>query len=43
MSMNRSFRQIGKHSARLRALVRGHGDEVRLTCSHDPYELFKFG
>jgi glyoxylase-like metal-dependent hydrolase (beta-lactamase superfamily II) len=42
MSMNRTFRQIGKHSARLRALVREHGDEVRLTCSHDPHEFETF-
>jgi hypothetical protein len=38
MSTNRSFWQIGKHSARLRALVREPGDEVRLTCSQDPRE-----
>jgi glyoxylase-like metal-dependent hydrolase (beta-lactamase superfamily II) len=42
MSTNKSFRQIGKHSVRLRALVREHGDQVCLTCSHDPRELFKF-
>jgi hypothetical protein len=41
--MNRVFRQIGKHSARLRALVREHGDKVQLTCSHDPHEFRKFG
>lgn len=39
MNLNRSFRAIGAHSARLRALVREHGDTVTLTCSHDPKEL----
>jgi glyoxylase-like metal-dependent hydrolase (beta-lactamase superfamily II) len=38
-NVNRAMRAIGMHSARLRALVRAHGDEVRLTCSHDPWEL----
>lgn len=36
------FRAIGRHSKRLRALRRDHGDEVQLTCSHDPVELEKF-
>lgn len=40
--MNKVFRAIGKHSARLRELVREHGDEVTLTCSHDPVEWKKF-
>jgi len=40
--LNKSFRQIGKHSPRLRALVRQHGHEVRLTCAHDPHEFYKF-
>ena len=42
MYFNRAFRQIGKHSPRLRALLRAHGDEVQLTCSHDPREFEKF-
>ncbi len=37
-----AMRAIGRHSPRLRALRRAHGDEVRLTCSHDPHELEKF-
>jgi glyoxylase-like metal-dependent hydrolase (beta-lactamase superfamily II) len=41
-NLNKSFRQIGRHSPRLRTLLRAHGDEVALTCSHDPYELRKF-
>jgi glyoxylase-like metal-dependent hydrolase (beta-lactamase superfamily II) len=36
------FRRIGDHSSRLRALARAHGDQVRLTCSHDPVELARF-
>lgn len=42
-NLNKCFKQIGKHSPRLRALLREHGDEVQLTCSHDPHELIKFG
>jgi len=41
-NLNKPFGQIGKHSPRLRALLRAHGDQVRLTCSHDPHELEKF-
>ena len=41
--MNKAVRQIGKHAPRLRALLREHGDKVRLTCSHDPREFEKFG
>jgi glyoxylase-like metal-dependent hydrolase (beta-lactamase superfamily II) len=37
--LNKSFRQIGKHSPRLRALLHAHGDEITLTCSHDPHDL----
>ena len=37
--LNKAFRQIGTHSPRLRALRRAHGDQVALTCSHDPYDL----
>jgi len=37
--LNAAFRQIGKHSPRLRSLLREHGDEVTLTCSHDPHDL----
>jgi hypothetical protein len=36
------MRQISRHSHRLRALLRDHGGEICLTCSHDPYELDKF-
>jgi glyoxylase-like metal-dependent hydrolase (beta-lactamase superfamily II) len=39
---NKAYRAIGKHSPRLRKLLREHGDEVTLTCSHDPVELEKF-
>ena len=42
LHLNKSFRQIGKHSPQLRALLRKHGDEVQLTCSHDPREFEKF-
>jgi glyoxylase-like metal-dependent hydrolase (beta-lactamase superfamily II) len=42
INVNRAMRPIGEHSPRLRALLREHGDEVRLTCSHDPWELEKF-
>jgi glyoxylase-like metal-dependent hydrolase (beta-lactamase superfamily II) len=37
--LNKAFRQIGKHSPQLRALRRLHGDQVTLTCSHDPHDL----
>ncbi len=37
--LNKAFRQIGKHSPRLRALLDEHSDEVTLTCSHDPHDL----
>jgi glyoxylase-like metal-dependent hydrolase (beta-lactamase superfamily II) len=37
--LNPSLRQVGKHAARLRALARAHGDELRLLCSHDPWYL----
>ena len=36
------FGFVGKHSPRLRTLLRAHGDQVRLACSHDPHELEKF-
>jgi glyoxylase-like metal-dependent hydrolase (beta-lactamase superfamily II) len=39
---NRAYRAMGRHSPRLRELVREHGDEVTLTCSHDPVEFEKF-
>ena len=39
---NKAYRAIGRHSPRLRQLIREHGDEVILTCSHDPVELEKF-
>ena len=41
INLNSSFRRIGDHSSRLRDLLRDHGDEVVLTCSHDPVELEK--
>ena len=42
MNLNKSFRHIGAHSHRLRELLAAHGDEVVLTCSHDPHEFGKF-
>ncbi len=42
INLNRAMRPIGKHSPRLRALLRAHGDEVQLACSHDPHDLDKF-
>ena len=41
-NVNRAMRAIGAHSPRLRALLDQHGDEIRLTCTHDPHELEKF-
>ena len=41
-NVNRAMRPIGAHAPRLRALLGEHGDEVRLTCTHDPHELEKF-
>lgn len=37
--LNKAFRQIGKHSPQLRALRRAYGEQVALTCSHDPHDL----
>ncbi|MFL7808331.1 MAG: hypothetical protein AB8I80_06855 [Anaerolineae bacterium] len=37
--LNKAFRQIGKHSPQLQSLLREHGDEVTLTCAHDPHDL----
>jgi len=42
INLNRAMRPIGIHSPRLRALLRTHGDQVQLTCSHDPQEFEKF-
>jgi hypothetical protein len=42
INLSKPFRQVGKHSPRLRALLREHKEEVQLTCSHDPRELEKF-
>jgi glyoxylase-like metal-dependent hydrolase (beta-lactamase superfamily II) len=42
INLNRAMRPIGVHSPRLRALLCEHGDQVQLTCSHDPRELEKF-
>ena len=33
------LRGVFSHSEGLRALLREHGDEVRLFCSHDPHEF----
>lgn len=41
-SLSYPFRRVGRHSARLRKLIRAHGDEITLTCSHDPVEFEKF-
>jgi glyoxylase-like metal-dependent hydrolase (beta-lactamase superfamily II) len=40
--MSKPFRVIGNHTPRLRQLLLEHGDEVQLTCTHDPVELEKF-
>jgi glyoxylase-like metal-dependent hydrolase (beta-lactamase superfamily II) len=37
-----AFRALGAHSPRLRQLLRDHGDEVRIFCSHDTYEFEQF-
>jgi glyoxylase-like metal-dependent hydrolase (beta-lactamase superfamily II) len=42
VNLNRAFRRIGDHSPRLRTLIAEHGDEVEITCSHDPREFEKF-
>jgi len=42
-NVNRAMRSIGAHGPRLRHVLRAHGDEVTLTCTHDPVELDKFG
>ena len=34
-----AFRVFGKHSPRLRQLIREHGDEVQIFCSHDHHEF----
>jgi glyoxylase-like metal-dependent hydrolase (beta-lactamase superfamily II) len=39
---NKAFRQIGRHAPRLRAPLRAHGDQVRLTCTHDPHDHLAF-
>jgi glyoxylase-like metal-dependent hydrolase (beta-lactamase superfamily II) len=41
-ALSYAFRAIGKYGARLRDLRLRHGDEITLTCSHDPVELAKF-
>ena len=35
-------RRLFPHVPRLRALLRGHGDQVRLFCAHDPFELARY-
>ena len=42
-NVNRAMRSIGAHAPRLRQVLRANGDEVTLTCTHDPVELDKFG
>lgn len=37
-----AFRVLGSHSPGLRKLLREHGDEVQVFCTHDPYEFSKF-
>jgi glyoxylase-like metal-dependent hydrolase (beta-lactamase superfamily II) len=41
INLNYAFRNIGKHSKRLRELVARHSNEVTLTNSHDPVEFNK--
>jgi glyoxylase-like metal-dependent hydrolase (beta-lactamase superfamily II) len=41
-SLNKSFRQIGKHAPRLRTLLQEHGEEVTLICSHNPWYFDKY-
>ena len=41
-NVNKAMHLIGAHAPRLRALLKAHGDEVRLTCTHNPHELGKF-
>jgi glyoxylase-like metal-dependent hydrolase (beta-lactamase superfamily II) len=42
VNLVRPFRMVGIHSSRLRLLQREHGDEIALTCTHDPFEYYKF-
>jgi glyoxylase-like metal-dependent hydrolase (beta-lactamase superfamily II) len=37
-----AFQNLGIHSRKLRKLIREHGDEVQIFCSHDPLEFRKF-
>jgi glyoxylase-like metal-dependent hydrolase (beta-lactamase superfamily II) len=37
-----AFRVLGVHSSKLRRLLRDHGDEVHIFCSHDPLEFARF-
>jgi hypothetical protein len=41
-NVNKAMRLIGAHAPRLRVLLQAHGDDVRLTCTHNPHELEKF-
>jgi glyoxylase-like metal-dependent hydrolase (beta-lactamase superfamily II) len=41
-NVNRAMRPIGAHAPLLRTLLREHGDELTLTCTHDPHEMIKF-
>jgi len=42
INLTKTFREIGRHAPRLRALLHQHGDRVRLTCSHSRHEFEKF-
>lgn len=37
-----AFRVLGSHSHRLRKLRQDHDDEVKIFCTHDPYEFSTF-
>ena len=37
--MAKAFRVLGEHTPRLRQLLRDHGDEVQIFCTHDPHEF----
>jgi len=40
--MTKAFRVLGGHPPRLRQLLREHGDEVQIFCTHDPYEFARY-
>jgi glyoxylase-like metal-dependent hydrolase (beta-lactamase superfamily II) len=43
LSLSKPWRQFDLYAAQLQALLRDHGDEVTVFCSHDPADLAKFG